>query len=827
MNTDTFTTAEEYVAYWQAQQRSFPVRRWLADGPRTAADDDGREKVVAYETTHVGERLWCVTRWERSRLRDVAFLEAGLDEALVSRLGNSLEQQVIQLAITDGHWRDATLPAEWRNPMTGRVIEPRCRVCLKTFATHDRRGPGDIRCDSFQPDPRNSLPVPPMLQRYHGNDTTFAYYDVREADAYMGQLFEYWIRRGDLPIPYGVIAKTLAFCLLLLTATLSAQTPGVYKRAYDNANSGWNPNETILTQAGIRTRGLRRITTIPVIGDSRGMEAQPLIAPALKMADGSTHDVLVLPSMANVVRGVDAETGAGLWQVTLGTPVTSNGTIDFHQINQHWGCLSTGVIDPDTNYLYQSCWISIDGSGNPASGRYFLFVLDLRSGAQVYPPANLQGSDQSEWKQRSSLLLTNINGVKTVFLAHGSVNEVATGYTGGITAFDVASNTVSAYLPMTSGIWMAGASLSADAQGVLYGLTGNGDFDPSKGWYGESFIKVRYTPAATAAAHPTIRRMLTTPASLQVIYPWSPWTDYARAGQRPPSGTKLAGESSPSEAARPVGGGMSMSMAGAKVTASMNTQGQAVALVYPMATGAWSDEDWGSAGPACLFALHVCVAAGKDGIGYPISTTDLGGTTTATVGTAANYARLAAPCAWLTMNPGPVPCAPANPQTLNFFPWGVTAHLHMTPVQFYDPVLKSWTIFVWGENSQLHKWAVGPKGDLSYVAQSREYASADVRGDSPGGMPGGFLSGSSNQNDPVTALLFSSVPYGDANATMTQGRLLIYDPVHLAPDGSLAVLWDSQAWGVAYVYNKFMPPTVWNGHVYLPNYNGGVDVYGY
>ena len=57
------------------------------------------------------------------------------------------------------------------------------------------------------------------------------------------------------------------------------------------------------------------------------------------------------------------------------------------------------------------------------------------------------------------------------------------------------------------------------------------------------------------------------------------------------------------------------------------------------------------------------------------------------------------------------------------------------------------------------------------------------------------------------------------------GRLLVYDPVHLAADGSLKVLWDSQSFAIQYLFNKFDPPVIDGGHVYVPNYNGGVDVY--
>ena len=88
---------------------------------------------------------------------------------------------------------------------------------------------------------------------------------------------------------------------------------------------------------------------------------------------------------------------------------------------------------------------------------------------------------------------------------------------------------------------------------------------------------------------------------------------------------------------------------------------------------------------------------------------------------------------------------------------------------------------------------------------------------------------SSNANKAGTAILWCSIPYGDGNATVTNGRLLAYDPEDLVsnPDGSktLRVLWDSQQSNIQYLFNKFLPPAVWNGRVYLPNYNGGVDVY--
>jgi hypothetical protein len=82
-------------------------------------------------------------------------------------------------------------------------------------------------------------------------------------------------------------------------------------RSADNSRSGWNPHETQLTQASVASKGIIRATIIPVIGDARGVEAQPLILPNVKTKRG-TRDVMVLPSMADIVRGVDAHDGSGI-----------------------------------------------------------------------------------------------------------------------------------------------------------------------------------------------------------------------------------------------------------------------------------------------------------------------------------------------------------------------------------------------------------------------------------------------------------------------------------------------------------------------------------
>jgi hypothetical protein len=613
--------------------------------------------------------------------------------------------------------------------------------------------------------------------------------------------------------------------LLALAVSLNAQGNQLMQpwlaRGGDDARSGWNGQEQRLTQDLIKSQGVRLAVKVPVYGDAMGMEAQPLIVPAVATASG-THDLMLLPSEANVIRGVDAQTGMPIWNdITLpGMPVKSTLQIDSHITNDHFGCISTGVVDADTDRLYQSCWISTDGTPNTA--RFKMFVVDIAKGILVTPKGvDLQGNDSSWWKQRSSLALIKQGGQKTVLLAHGSVFESGggdKGFTGGIVAFDTATNTVVATMPMTSGIWMAGAAPPCNSTGDCYYITGNGDFDPSHGWFGESFVRVHFDPAAK---------------KLSVVDWWSPWTDLQRSGQqRVPEG-KVAGMSMPSEQPRPVGGSMSMPLKNLRPVAVQDERGNfSVNLVVPpMASGAWSDEDWGSAGPACFFKLNVCLAAGKDGIAYGISTTSAGKTTPTQVGTKANCKKLAIQPFFATASAGSIDTCPADLKTLNIFPQGgYTVHEHGQPIQFYDPKLQSDVMVLGGENSRVHKWAI-TASTAKYIAEGHEFASEWLQGRPHGGMPGSMCTGSSNKEQSENSyIVVCTIPYGDANAQrQTPGHIVIYDPIHITADGFMPTLWDSGWFGAQdpksewhMSFNKFDPPVINGGEIIVPTFDGRV-----
>jgi hypothetical protein len=283
----------------------------------------------------------------------------------------------------------------------------------------------------------------------------------------------------------------------------------VFTRSGGNLRHGVYGHETRLTPAVVRG-GLRKLFTMKMTGDKRGMEAQPLFAPGVRGNNGQARDLCICCTMANQVWAFDANTGAVAWKASLGKPINGSKQIDGWLINEHWGILSTGVIDD--GFLYSVAWISSDGSAK--KGKHRLFKVRLTDGKAVASVA-LPESANVQRKQRAALTLTNVNGKKTVFIPWGTIQETADGAHGFVTAVDVGSLQVVTEWTASptgkgAGIWMAGQGLCADEEGFLYCMTGNGDFDGAKN-FGESFLKLRYDGS-----------------SITAVDWWSPWRDSDR-----------------------------------------------------------------------------------------------------------------------------------------------------------------------------------------------------------------------------------------------------------------------------------------------------------
>jgi outer membrane protein assembly factor BamB len=436
--------------------------------------------------------------------------------------------------------------------------------------------------------------------------------------------------------------------------------------------------------------------------------------------------------------------------------------------------------------MYVVCWSSPDGSVKKAIFR--LHEIDITSGDDVQPaitistppiPGSTAKFIPSRQKQRAALLLTTTAGHKTVFVGFGMTHEEGDPTNGWVIAFDVATFRRTAAWCTTphgtgSGIWQASQGPAADENGDVYVMTGNYGVEhnhhtvaPAHGDLPESFVKLHYTPPANAAGD----------GKLEAVAWFTPFTDAVRP---------LQGENG--------------------------------------APDNFQDYDLGSGGPVPIPGMSLVVGAGKDGVIYVLDKD------TAKFGKGSDYSKLKQQPIFFTYFPG-FGVDAAQIHNLNRFYDGKTHHLHGSPVFWNNPTLGP-MLFVWGENECLRAWRVDNAGNVTFLAKSTEVASAGMGG--TGGMPGGFPIISANGNTPNTGIVWATAPLnGDANKHVVEGILRAYDATNLDPvhntDGTprLKKLWDSkQIPNNTFSHCKFCPPVVADGKVFVPTYDGRVDVYG-
>jgi outer membrane protein assembly factor BamB len=100
-------------------------------------------------------------------------------------------------------------------------------------------------------------------------------------------------------------------------------------------------------------------------------------------------------------------------------------------------------------------------------------------------------------------------------------------------------------------------------------------------------------------------------------------------------------------------------------------------------------------------------------------------------------------------------------------------------------------------------------------------------------MPGGMLSLSANGTIKHSGIVWTTAPIDrDGNRFVAEGILRAYDASEFtsspnSTDPVINLLWDSKRIpGNTFDYDKFCPPVVANGKVYVTTYDGRVDVYG-
>jgi hypothetical protein len=298
--------------------------------------------------------------------------------------------------------------------------------------------------------------------------------------------------------------RLLGASLLVLGLTSFASAQSAFPTSHgDNARTGANTNEVLLTPGNIDKNNFGRLFSYPL--DYQSL-AQPLYVPNVNIPGKGSHNVVYVATMADTVYAFDAESNAGpnaspLWKVNFTDPAngitTASGpflpcatTEDRGPGFTQEGIVSTPAIDTNTNTIYVVAKTLENGTV-----RHKLHALDLGSGHEKPgSPVTISATTTSNagrvvnfnslhQKNRPGLLL--LNGI--VYLAFGSnyCNDGNHSWVLGYDATTLQQTGVFNTNPdhgLTS-IWQAGGGLAADDQ-YLYPVSSEGNFDVDIGGQG-------------------------------------------------------------------------------------------------------------------------------------------------------------------------------------------------------------------------------------------------------------------------------------------------------------------------------------------------------
>ena len=287
----------------------------------------------------------------------------------------------------------------------------------------------------------------------------------------------------------------------------------------DNARDGVQSGETALTTSNVAAATFGKLYTFPVDGY---LYAGPLFTGGLGMPDGNLHNVVFAATAHGTVYAFDADnlnpTAGYLWKQSMfasGEAAVLTADYGCSDTTPESSLLGTPVIDRSTGTMYV---VSTEKITATSTFTQKLHAISLIDGSEKFGGPNVIAAtytgtgdgavsgvltfDALKQNQRPALLLANGN-VWITWASHCDIHNYH-GYVIAYSAADVTKQTVlfnNTPNGSDGGIWMSGGGPSADADGYVYVVSGNGTFDAgppdaqSKGTdYGDSAIKFGMPP---------------------------------------------------------------------------------------------------------------------------------------------------------------------------------------------------------------------------------------------------------------------------------------------------------------------------------------------
>jgi len=321
---------------------------------------------------------------------------------------------------------------------------------------------------------------------------------------------------------------------LSFTSLPTAPIVSVLTYHYDNARTGANTNEVLLTPALVNTNNFGRL--IKYVTDGY-IYTQPLYVPNVGIPGQGPHNVVYVASEHDTVYAFDADSSAGangglLWKTNLGiSALSANGEFGarycgtcFPDIVPEVGVTGTPVIDPATGTLYLNVATrEVFGTTNYV---HRIHALNITNGTErPYSPVVVSGSvpgtgvdsvggvmtfNGKQANQRPALTLAG--GILYVAYAGYADTDPYHGWLFGYNATNLQQVSILNTTPNATvgafgthaaegGIWMGGHGLVVDANTNLYFITGNGSFSQNTngGDYADTVMKLATTNGLTVA----------------------------------------------------------------------------------------------------------------------------------------------------------------------------------------------------------------------------------------------------------------------------------------------------------------------------------------
>ncbi len=301
-------------------------------------------------------------------------------------------------------------------------------------------------------------------------------------------------------------ARAVVACVLLLVlagVTVARAQVAVTTWHYDNARSGANPNETILTPLNVNSKEFGKLFAQPVDGQMIG---QALYLPGVAIPGAGVHNVVYAATMNDSVYAFDADSATGsnaapLWHTSFltdgATPIPvavqgCGGTTGWTVV----GILSTPVIDPVAGTLYV-----VAKTYENSTFVHRLHALDVTTGLEkTGSPIVITASYEFAGKNnifadqmqvnRPALLLEN-GHLYIAFGSNGCRGDLEQGWVVAYNASTLQPEGAFDDEPGKSAaaVWMRGGGLAADSLGNIYGATADGPFIAGTN-FGQSVFKL-------------------------------------------------------------------------------------------------------------------------------------------------------------------------------------------------------------------------------------------------------------------------------------------------------------------------------------------------